>query len=112
MMNVVSAVIVLVFAVIGAVAVCREISLRLFSAHSDCTVMYIANIKADEETLEFALRGALNKQRWAINRKAVGAVCLNCELTDNTRKICERVCKEYGFSKLMTKDEFLKSLDN
>ena len=43
-MNVVSAVIVLVFAVIGAVAVCREISLRLFSAHSDCTVMYITNI--------------------------------------------------------------------
>lgn len=110
-MNVVSAVIVLIFAVIGAVAVCREISLRLFSFRNDSTVMYITNINADEENLEFVLRGALNKQRWMLDKKAVGAVCLNCELTDNTRKICERVCKEYGFSKLMTKDEFLKSLD-
>ena len=111
MMNVVSAVIVLVFAVIGAVAVCREISLRLFSFRDDSTVMYITNINADEENLEFVLRGALNKQRWMLNKKAVGAICLNCELTDSTRKICERVCREYGFSKLMTKDEFLKSLD-
>ena len=111
MMNVVSAVIVLVFAVIGAVAVCREISLRLFSFRNDSTVMYITNINADEENLESVLRGALNKQRWMLNKKAVGAICLNCELTERKRKICERVCREYGFSKLMTKDEFLKSLD-
>ena len=51
-MNVVSAVIVLVFAVIGAVSVCREISLRLFSIRRDCTVMYITNINADEEILD------------------------------------------------------------
>ena len=111
-MNVVSAVIVLVFAVIGAVAVCREISLRLFCFKNGCTVMYITNINADEENLEFVLRGALAKRRWTTDKNTVSAICLNCELTDNSRKICERVCREYGFAKLMTKDEFLKSLDN
>ena len=110
-MNVVSAVVVLVFAVVGVAAVFREIALRLFALREDCTVMYLTNIRPGEENLEFVLRSALAKRRWSIDRHAVCAICINRELSDSERKICERICREYGFNQLMTKDEFLKALD-
>lgn len=110
-MNIVSAVIIVFFAVAGLIAVFREISLRLFTCREECTVMYITNINANDDNIEFVLRSALAKRRWSADKNAVYTICLNCRLNENTRKICERICREYGFSRLMTKDEFLKSLD-
>lgn len=109
-MNVVSAVIVMALAVIGLAAVFRELSLRLFCTRDDGTVMYITNIKTDEN-VEFALRSVLSRRRWSSESRGVSVVCLSCALDDKTRKICEGICREYGFDGLMTKDEFLKSLD-
>ena len=42
--------------------------------------------------------------RWGRGRRSC-AVCLDCDLDDHTRKICETVCRDYGFLKLMTKEE-------
>ena len=110
-MNIVSAVIIVSLAVVGLVAVFREISLQLFTSRDECTVMYITRISANDDNIEFVLRSALAKRRWSADKNSVSAVCLNCELNDKNRKICERICREYGFARIMTKDEFLKSLD-
>ena len=110
-MNVVSAVIIVVLAVVGLAAVFREISLRLFCCKEECTVMYITHIRSDCENIEFVLRSVLAKRRWNGDKNSVRAVCVSCPLDEKTRKICEGVCREYGFKNLMTKDEFLKSLD-
>ena len=108
-MSIVSAVIVLFFAVVGAAAVCRTLSLRFFSVKNDYTVMYVTRIQSSDENAEFILRSALSKRRWS--SKDVSKGCLDCPMDDKTRKICEGVCREYGIDCLMTKDEFLKSLD-
>lgn len=110
-MNIISAVFIVFFAVVGLIAVFREISLRLFTCREECTVMYITNISANDDNIEFVLRSALAKRRWSADKNSVFTVCLNCELNENTRRICERVCREYGFTRLITRDEFLKSLD-
>ena len=48
-MNVISSVIVVVLAVIGASVVVRELILRLFCHRDDSTVMYITHIAAYSE---------------------------------------------------------------
>lgn len=108
-MNVLSAVIINSLAVIGAVSLLRELALRLFCGKSDCTVMYITHIKSGNEDIEMTLRGALAKQRWSGN--CVSVICVDAELDEKTRRICETVCRDYGYEKLLTKEEFLKSLD-
>ena len=108
-MNLVSAVIIIALSVTGAAAVIRELALRLFCGKCDCTVMYITHIKHDNGNIEQTLRGALAKQRWCGN--CVSAVCLDAALDEKTRRICETVCRDYGYENLLTKEEFLKSLD-
>ena len=109
-MNILSAVIVITLSVIGAVALVRELALRLFCGKSDCTVMFVTHIKAGEENIEQALRGALSRQRWS-GSNCVSTVCVDAALDEKSRRICETVCRDYGYEKLMTKEEFLKSLD-
>ena len=108
-MNLVSAVIIITLSVIGAAAVVRELALRLFCGKSDCTVMYSTHIKAGSESIEQTLRSALAKQRWS--GKCVSKVCIDAALDEKTKRICETVCSDYGYEKLMTKEEFLKALD-
>ena len=105
-MNIISAVTVLFLSVIGAATVCRFLSLRLFSVKDEYTVMYVTVLKNVGENAEFVLRSALSK-----HARGVKTVCLDCKLDGKTRSICEAVCREYGVDCLMTKDEFLKSLD-
>lgn len=102
-MNVVSAVILVVLAVIGAAAVVRELSLRLFSYRGEHSVLLVTPVN-DGENAEFVLRSAAEKLRWGRGRRSC-AVCLDCELDEYTRKICETVCRDYGFLKLITKEE-------
>ena len=109
-MNIVSVLLVLFLAVIGLAEVCRFLSLRLFARRDDCTVMYITCVDADCGDVEFVLRSALSKRRWT-RLSDVSTIVLDAPLDSEARGICERVCREYGFSRLMTKKEFLKSLD-
>ena len=109
-MNVVSYVIVMVLAVIGLASLLRALSLRLFRLKDDGTVLYITHIRSGSENAEFVLRSALSRQRWCAGFSR-GIVCVDCPLDEKTRRICEGVCREYGFHTLMTKEEFLKSRD-
>ena len=108
-MNVVFSVILVVLAVIGASAVIRELTLRLFCRADDSTVMYITHISSSEGTeAEMALRSALTRGRWG---GIPSVVCVDSPLDDKTRRICEGICRDYGCERLMTKEEFRKSLD-
>ena len=108
-MNMVGCVILVVLAVIGAAAVTRELALRLFCGREEATVLLVTHIK-DGENIELALRSALARRRWW-GRGAEGVVCLDCPLDERTRRICESICRDYGFHSLMTKEEFVRSLD-
>ena len=109
-MNLISAVIVLLLALYGLAELCRAAALRLFSRQDDCTVMYITPAKTNGEDVEYILRSALSKRRWQPGAD-VHAVCLDAPLSDETRRVCEAICREYGVERLMTRKEFLKALD-
>ncbi|GEM_PF-67686 len=108
-MNVLSSVILVVFAVIGIVALVREICLRLFSPKEKSTVIIVTPVNKTDEP-EFVLRGALSRLRWGGKCKDV-SVCINMPLDSSSKKICRGVCEEYGFGELITRDETLKIIE-
>ena len=107
-MNVVSAIILVVLAVVGAATVAKALSQRLFHIRADCAVLLITPVDRAENA-EMVLRSVASRLRWGRSRSDC-AVCLDCEIDDETRKICEAVCKEYGFLRLMTKEELREEL--
>ena len=107
-MHVISAVILVVLAVIGAATVAKELSQLLFRVRADCSVLLITPVDSSENA-EMILRSAASRLRWGRSRSDC-AVCLDCDVDEETRKICETVCREYGFLKLMTRDELKEEL--
>ncbi len=109
-MNVLSAIVLLVFAVIGIVASIRDISYYVFRYKKDNTVMFITPINGKCENAEFMLRSAAAKVKWVSRGKNDYVICLDCDMDDETKKICENICKDYGFAKMISKTEFIESL--
>ena len=107
-MNILSAVLLVVFAAIGVCAVVRELSMRLFTDKTAYSILLITPVD-NADNAEFVLRSAAAKLRWGRGCRSC-AVCLDAELDDETRRICETVCREYGFLKLMTKEELMRRL--
>ena len=108
-MYVFSSVIMVVFAVIGIVALVREICLRLFSSKEKSTVIIVTPVSKTDEP-EVVLRGALSRLRWGGKCRDV-SVCLNMPLNSASKKICRSVCEEYGFGGLITRDETMKIIE-
>ncbi len=111
-MNVVSIVLLVIFAVMGVIAFIREVAMLMFRYKGDNTVMFITPIKKNTADAEFVLRSAVARVRWIGAGRHSYVVCLDCDMDENTKRICERICKEYGFAKLMSKSELLKELEN
>lgn len=109
-MNVMSAVLLVVFAVIGIISFVREISYYLFRYKNDNSIMFITPIDGKCEDAELMLRSAVAKVKWVSRGKYDYVICLDCDMDEETKKICENICEEYGFAKLMSKNEFFEIL--
>lgn len=107
-MQVLSAVLLVVFAVIGIIFTVRELSLWLFNCRAKRSVLLITEL-GDGENAEQILRSVLTRQRWS---GAECAVCLDCGLDDGTRRACEAICRESGCGELISKTELIKRLEN
>lgn len=100
-MNVLSAVILVVLAVIGAATVAHELSLRLFRYRGEISLLYITPVKNSEDAEAILRSAAVQMGRG----KARCAVCLDCAMDEQTRRICETLCRDYGFLRLVTREE-------
>lgn len=109
-MNVLSAVLLVVFAVIGVIALIREISYYLFRYKKDNAVMFVTPVNGKCEDAEFMLRSAAAKVKWVSRGKNDYVICLDCDMDEETKKICENICNEYGFARLISKKEFLEMI--
>ena len=110
-MDVLSAVILVVFAVIGVITVVRDLTLFLFRNKNNNSVMFVTPVSGECEDAELVLRSAAARVRWISRGKHDYVICLDCDMDDETRQICEKICKEYGFSRLLSKAEFLEMIN-
>lgn len=109
-MNVVAAGILVVFAVLGVIYFVRDISLFLFRYKKDNTIMFVTPVNGKCDDAEFILRSAASKVKWISRGKNDYVICLNCDMDEETKKVCENICKDYGFARIVSKKEFLEMI--
>lgn len=109
-MEILSAVLLVVFAVIGVTSLVRDISLYLFRYKNDNSVMFVTPVEGKCDDAELMLRSAASKVKWVSRGKYDYVICLDCDMDEETKKICENICEEYGFAKLISKNEFFELL--
>ena len=108
-MNVVSAVFLVVFAVIGICAFVRELTFFLFRNRKNNTVMFVAPVSGKCEMLNIFCEVLPTKVKWISRGRNDCVICLDCGMDDETKRICQKICRDYGFAKLLTKQEFFKN---
>lgn len=109
-MNVFSAVLLVVFAVMGVMSFIYYLSYFLFRYKKDASIMLITPVEGRCNDAELMLRSAAARIKWVCRGRHDYVICLDCNMDDETKKICEEICKEYGFVKLMNKNELLEML--
>lgn len=109
-MNVLSVVLLVVFAVFGFISVLQNLAYYLFRYKKDNTVMFVTPLNGKCENAEFMLRSAAAKVKWVSRGKNDYVICLDCDMDEETKKMCENICSEYGFARLISKKEFFEML--
>lgn len=109
-MNAIAVSILIVFAVTGIIHIVKELTYFLYRNKNQSNIILLTPMKGNEENAEYILRGAAEKIRWLCKNRNDSILCIDCEMDKETRKICETLCQEYGFIKLIDKSEISKYL--
>lgn len=104
-MEILSAVLLIVFAVIGIVFTVREFSMWLFKGSKKHSVLLITDLGGADEA-EQELRAAIVRSRWGGGR----AVCVADELDELTRSRLRKICREEGAGELISREELVKQI--
>ncbi|MGN0488904.1 MAG: hypothetical protein ACI4HO_06550 [Ruminococcus sp.] len=100
------------FAVIGVCESLRGL-VRIFTkSKDDREIILIEPICNKQEDAEYLLRSAAQKVKWMGKNGPDRVICLDCNMDEETKKLCEMVCRDYSFMELCSKDDMFEILDN
>ena len=91
MLETISAIICVLFIIIGLVEVFRSIVLFVLRPKGEDTAMTIVPICGHNEEAEYLLRSAAARVKWADNGRERRVICLDCGMDLETRMICEKM---------------------
>lgn len=97
MLYIIRDVIIIALAVIGLVDLVRMVVLFFMRTKNDKNIFMVVPICGHEECAEILLRHAAARLKWMGGGRINKIICLDCEMDEETRKICEKVCEEYEF---------------
>ncbi len=106
-MNILSAVLLVVLATVGAAALIREICYLIFRYKDDNLIIFVTPEKEHCDA-EILLRSAAARINRDFKGKRQFIICPDCEMDGETQKVCEAMCRDYGFSRLITREEFFE----
>lgn len=109
---IVSVVVLIIFAIIGICSLVREIFYFLFRIKNDCTITMITPVSQGDVNIEFMLRSTAERFKSLSHSRDDCVICLDCDMDDNTKEICKKLRNEYGFIRILSKDELIKKLEN
>lgn len=104
-------VILIFFAMLGLCGMCRGIARGLSKPDNDREIILIEPIKRGQENAEFTLRRAAQKVLWMGRHAPDRVIALDCDMDENTRKLCRLVCGDYPFMELCTKEELSERIN-
>lgn len=91
MLETISAIICVLFIIIGLVEVFRSIVLFVLRPKGEDTAMTIVPICGHNEEAEYLLRSAAARVKWADNGRERRVICLDCGMDLETRMILRKV---------------------
>lgn len=98
------------FAVIGICETCKGIVNFITKTGNDREIILIEPICHKQEDAEYILRSAAQKVKWMGKNGPDRVICLDCNMDEETKKLCQMVCKDYPFIEMYTRDEFFEKL--
>lgn len=106
-----SLIVLILFAIIGVCQVCRGIVQALSRSNDKKEIILIKPISAHQENAELLLRNAAWKVMWMGRFAPDKVICLDCDMDNETKKMCRLVCKEYPFMNICTKKEMHERIE-
>lgn len=94
------------FAAIGLSEICKLLILKLFNAKGDNCMYMVVPIKGHNEKAEYILRSACSKIRWINALRGQKLICLNYDMDEETKKVCEKVAKQHNIIEIMDINQF------
>lgn len=110
-MTAISTVIMIIFAVMGIIYCVREITYFLYRNKDDYSIIIVTPLESEKHNAEFILRGAASRLKWFCHGGKDCVLCIDCDMDEETENICKALCKEYGFIRLIKKQELVNILN-
>ncbi len=101
MLYIIRDIIFIILAIIGLVQIARSVVLFFMRSKKDGDVIMVVPIHGHDEEAEIVLRHAAARVKWVSGGRFKKVVCLDCGMDDETKKICDTVCRDYEFMELM-----------
>ena len=95
MSEVVLGIIAVLLSVLGAAAVIRWAALSIAAPRKGNTRIYAVRLKGENADIEIKM--AIDTAEWNSALKGAEKFAIDCGLEDETREICERLCKGTDF---------------
>lgn len=110
MLEVIFSVVMMFLAVIGLIEFIRIISLSIFKVKNDKNAILVVPMSGHDEEAEMILRNAISRAKWISGVDNRKIVCLDFNMDNETRQICDIISQECEFLYVCSPDEFIKSM--
>ena len=100
------------FALIGLFHVCRGIVQALSKSKDDKEIILMEPICKHQENAEYLLRNAAWKVMWMGRFAPDKVICLDCNMDNETKKVCKLVCRDYPFMDIYTKEQMHERIES
>lgn len=100
------ALILLFFTLSGVAEFIKTIVLKFYDKQKINSYIIVKLTKDKQSNIEYMLRGLVAKIRWMKKNRPQKIICINYDLEETEKRICEIICSEYDFVELLDKEDF------
>ncbi|HIS69464.1 MAG TPA: hypothetical protein IAA58_08910 [Candidatus Gallacutalibacter stercoravium] len=106
MLEVIGGVLGVFLMLLGFVEIFKHAVLLILRMKGEKEIMIVVPVRGHNEEAELLLRSAAERVRWAGDMRDSRVICLDCDMDEETRKICTLIAKDYSFMEIRTLPEF------
>ena len=110
MLHIILNIICIYLIILGLVETIRIFTLLIIDSKRLKNTFVIIPISGHNEEIEYTLRSTITQFKWE-GYKNQKIICLDLSMDNETRKICEMICKDYDFIDIYSVNEFEKTFD-
>ncbi len=110
MPDMIGRILVAFFAVIGLTELCRVVLFWLIRPRKEEKMTVLVCVSGKDDTVEYRIRGALEKLRWMRHGGQKEILCVDCGMDAETRQICEAFANAHPCVRLCMAEELPKTL--